>query len=152
MVTKHYRVLGIGLSVAALVAGASLLYSAYQGIPRNSNSDSELRTASVVYTDSGFHPSSISVRRGTNITFQNNSSQAFEPVADMGFGDQRCSNDYRGACAPIPPGGSWTAYFDGNQTRGYHDALRPSATLTITVITLPSDMQPTLCDGVPCKI
>jgi hypothetical protein len=139
------------LLMTAVVAMLSFLYIQYPGYfhPQNSY---EKRTALVVYTDAGFEPPSISVRIGTYITFRNDSSKPFQLISDSGFGNQRCDNDYRGACAPILPGESWTAYFDDSQIPGYHDELNPSSTVIITVITLPSDMQPTLCDGVPCKI
>src|SRR5437660_2311032 len=114
MIHKHYKIVGICLVLLGTLGAVSLFSFGYRSIHQNPASNSEVRTAFVVYTDLGFQPASISVRFGTHITFRNESSKPFQPAGDTGFVNQRCDNDYRGACAPIPPGESWTAYFDVN--------------------------------------
>jgi hypothetical protein len=153
MIQRKYKAMGIGFAILGVLGTVVLIYFSYISAQKNTSSGSENRTVLVSYTNSGFQPSSISVELGTQITFKNNSLKPFQPMSDAGFGAQRCDNDYRGACEPILPGGSWSVRFDNSQAGGaYYDELQPSARMTISVVTLPGDMQPTLCDGVPCKI
>lgn len=83
----------------------------------------------IVYTDSGFSPSVLTVSKGTTVTFENQSSAPFWPAsnphpAHNGYPTTGgCRASTFDACGPIPSGGSWSFTFDIVGTWGYHDHL-----------------------------
>lgn len=89
----------------------------------------------IVYTDSGFSPSTLTIAAGTTVAFQNNSSGSFWPASDNHpthtlYPEGSCSFD---PCESIEAGGSWSFTFNETGTWGYHDHLSPGRGGTIIV-------------------
>lgn len=99
----------------------------------------------VVYTDSGFSPTTLNVKRGETVTFENRSSlnmwpaSALHPTHAVYDGtslQEHCPNNANtafDACEGIPPGSSWSFQFNRSGTWKYHDHLSPRYTGTIIV-------------------
>jgi plastocyanin len=100
----------------------------------------------VTYTDSGYLPSTLTIKKGETITFINKSSHpmwpasAYHPTHRVYSGtslEEHCP-DKQGiafdACEGIPAGGFWSFTFDQRGTWKYHDHLNPSNTGTIVVV------------------
>lgn len=99
----------------------------------------------VTYTDSGYLPSTITVKVGTTVTFKNESSQAMWTASAMHpthsvYGGtslaEHCpdtSGTAFDACTGIQPGNSWTFTFTKVGTWKYHNHLAPAHTGTIVV-------------------
>lgn len=85
----------------------------------------------IVYTVSGFSPSSLTVKQGTAITFKNSSSSPFRPASDP----HPIHTAYRefDAKQTIAAGQSYTFTFDKVGSWGYHDHLNPIRVGTIVV-------------------
>ena len=146
----------IGLFVLIALVGGILLFtgSGYKAVPEASapvvtppkeepRSSSQTQTgapavgtpeappqvAVITYTNSGFSPSMITVKKGTAITFKNESSQPFWPASAMHPTHRSypttggCLGSTFDACAGIPPGGAWSFTFDIVGSWGYHDHL-----------------------------
>jgi plastocyanin len=99
----------------------------------------------VVYTNSGYSPSTLTVKKGETVTFKNQSSRSMWPASAMhpthrvysGTSlDEHCP-DTAGtafdACKGFLPGQSWSFIFNKTGTWKYHDHLNPGATGTIVV-------------------
>ncbi len=99
----------------------------------------------VIYTDSGYSPSTLRIKVGETVTFKNQSSQAMWPASAMHPShtvysgtslDEHCP-DTAGiafdACTGIQPGNSWNFTFNKKGSWKYHDHLNPSFTGTIIV-------------------
>ncbi len=99
----------------------------------------------IIYTESGFSPSFLTIQGGEAVVFENQSSvdmwpaSAFHPTHTVYSGTSLADHcpDEAGvafdACAAIPPGGSWTFTFNKVGSWKYHDHLNPGHTGTITV-------------------
>lgn len=93
----------------------------------------------IVYSDSGYSPSSLVVPKGTTVTFRNDSSQqmwpasAKHPTHEVYPEAGGCIGSKFDACAGIEPGGRWTFEFNQIGTWKYHDHLNPSFSGTIVV-------------------
>lgn len=99
----------------------------------------------VIYTDSGFSPSTIRVKIGATVTFKNESSKAMWPASAIhpshkvysGTSLQEHCPDINGtafdACTGIQPGNSWSFTFQKKGNWKYHDHLNPGNTGTILV-------------------
>lgn len=96
----------------------------------------------IYYTNQGFRPNVASVKLNSMVIFKNNSSESFQPVSDVGQVGVKSGTcvDYTqaGSCKPVPPGSMWSATFNKAGIWGYHDQLKPSATMTITMILPPT--------------
>jgi plastocyanin len=83
-------------------------------------------------TASGFMPGTISVPRGTTVTFTNQSSVAIWPASALHPTHAAypttggCIGSTFDSCGEIPPGGSWQFTFDIPGTWRYHDHLNPN--------------------------
>jgi plastocyanin len=99
----------------------------------------------VTYTDSGYSPSTITIKKGETVNFKNQSSLSMWPASAMhpthrvysGTSlDEHCP-DTTGtafdACKGFLPGQSWSFTFNKTGTWKYHDHLNPSSTGTIVV-------------------
>lgn len=99
----------------------------------------------VKYTDSGYLPAVLIVKKGATVIFKNQSSQsmwpasAFHPTHAVYSGTplgEHCP-DVGGvafdACRGIQPGGSWSFTFTKSGNWKYHDHLNPFHTGTIVV-------------------
>lgn len=99
----------------------------------------------VIYTDSGFSPSTIRVKIGATVTFKNESSKAMWPASAIHPShkvysgtslQEHCPDINRtafDACTGIQPGNSWSFTFQKKGNWKYHDHLNPGNTGTILV-------------------
>lgn len=99
----------------------------------------------VTYLDSGFSPSTLTIKAGERVTFRNESSRAFWPASAVhpthkvypGSDIQKCGTAEErqifDACRGIEPGSEWSFKFDNVGTWKYHDHLNASKTGTIVV-------------------
>ncbi|MBI4085459.1 MAG: hypothetical protein HY432_03080 [Candidatus Liptonbacteria bacterium] len=90
----------------------------------------------ITYTDSGFSPKEMTVKKGTKVTYKNDSSAAMWPASAMhpthtvypGSNIQKCGTSEESmifdACQGIQPGGSWSFTFNEVGSWGYHDHLK----------------------------
>lgn len=103
----------------------------------------------VVYTDSGFIPSTLIITVGETVTFKNQSGggmwvgSAMHP-SHMVYGgkslEEHCpdaENDDFDQCAASQPGESWSFTFKKAGTWGYHNHANPSHFAKITVDSSP---------------
>lgn len=99
-----------------------------QGSNQNSNpTDSTSNQAStqntIVYTDSGFSPSNLSVKTGTLVTVKNSSSSTLEYNSDPHPSHTTNPELNQGS---IEPGQSVSFKVTKTGTHGYHNHLNPS--------------------------
>ncbi len=93
----------------------------------------------IIYSDAGFSPSSLTVSKGTSVTFRNDSSRQMWPASGPHPTHEAypepggCIGSKFDACAGIDPGGSWTFEFNQVGTWRYHDHLNASLRGTIVV-------------------
>ncbi|MBI3046336.1 MAG: cupredoxin domain-containing protein [Candidatus Harrisonbacteria bacterium] len=133
------------VAVAIIAAGGYfLLRSAYQPAPPVSQLPSQQPTAqpltnTVTYTDSGFSPSALTIKKGGTVTFKNESSKtmwtasAIHPTHTLYPATGGCISSAFDACKGIQPGDSWPFKFDIAGTWKYHNHLNPGDTGTIIV-------------------
>jgi plastocyanin len=92
----------------------------------------------ITYTDSGYAPKSLTVKKGDTVVYKNNSAKnmwpatAKHPAHEVYSGTtlaQHCP-DAAGtafdACKGIAPGASWSFVFNKTGTWFYHDHLTPT--------------------------
>ena len=83
----------------------------------------------VTYSDSGFTPSTVNIKRGDTVTFVNRSVQDMWPAsnphpAHTAYPVQGgCKASTFDACQGVHPGGSWSFVFTAAGTWGYHNHL-----------------------------
>lgn len=99
----------------------------------------------IVAADSGFSPSSITIKKGETITFRNESSQLSWPASAIhpthtvypGSNIAKCgttgAEGIFDACTGLAKGQAWSFKFDIPGTWKYHDHLNPSRNGTIIV-------------------
>ncbi len=96
-------------------------------------------TVLVTYTDAGFSQKAITVKKGTIVTFVNNSSDRLwvgsdpHPIHDQYPTTGGCIASTFDACSGIAPGASWSFQFDIAGTWGYHNHLNPGKKGTVVV-------------------
>jgi plastocyanin len=99
----------------------------------------------VTYTDAGYSPNALTIKKGETVTFKNQSSRAMWPASAVhpthrvysGTSlDEHCP-DKTGtafdACKGFKPGENWSFTFNKTGTWKYHDHLNPKDTGTIVV-------------------
>lgn len=93
----------------------------------------------VIYTDSGYSPTALKIKKGETAVFKNQSSRAMWP-ASATHPTHRvypttggCIGSVFDACAGVQPGETWSFKFDISGIWKYHDHLNPDATGAITV-------------------
>ena len=101
----------------------------------------------VTYSDSGYMPSTVKIKKGETVFFENKSSEmmwtasAIHPThkAYPGSGIEKCGDktNYMStifdACEGYDPGESWAFTFNESGTWKYHNHLNPSHTGTVVV-------------------
>ncbi len=93
----------------------------------------------VVYTDSGFSPSTLMVKKGDTVIFKNTASDAMRVAANPhplhnGYPTTGgCVSSTFDSCQDIAPVSSWSFEFDIVGTWGYHNHLNPGEGGTIVV-------------------
>ncbi len=92
----------------------------------------------VSYTDEGYSPKELKIKKGETVMFKNRSSQpmwtasAIHPTHTVypGTSIQQCANPQDGSmfdsCLGTSIGENWTFQFDELGSWGYHNHLRPS--------------------------
>lgn len=107
----------------------------------NPNKDTHV----IVYSDSGYSPSNLSIKVGDTVIFQNESAgemwtaSAVHPTHTVypNSNIKNCDTAEQGemfdACGGTPSGGSWLFTFDEVGTWGYHNHLRATHTGKIEV-------------------
>ncbi len=105
----------------------------------------KLETAEIRYTDSGFVPNSLTVKKGTSVTFKNESTHNARPASALhpthqvypGSDIAKCGGPEASlifdACREIRPGDSWTFRFYQIGKWNYHDHLNVQHFGSITV-------------------
>jgi len=104
------------------------------------------KVAVITYTDSGYSPSTVRIKRGDGLVdFKNTSSKmmwtasAVHPThkAYPGSDIAKCGTlsgvDMFDSCKGYEPGESWAFFFDNLGTWKYHNHLQPNHTGTIVV-------------------
>jgi len=93
----------------------------------------------VTYTNSGYSPNALTVKKGETVTFKNQSSRsmwtasAVHPTHHAYPTSGGCLGSTFDACAGIQPGNSWSFKFDISGNWKYHNHLSPNDTGTIIV-------------------
>jgi plastocyanin len=93
----------------------------------------------VTYTDSGFSPKTLNVKKGDWVVFLNQASDAVRvasnphPIHNGYPTTGGCVSSTFDSCSNIAPGQSWSFKFDLIGTWGYHNHLNPSEGGTIVV-------------------
>lgn len=96
----------------------------------------------VAYTDAGYSPSSVTIKKGQAVRFVNNStSQDVWPASAVhpthSVYPEKSALDCLGssfdACKGLKPGESWEFTFNSVGEWRYHDHLHPSKTGTVVV-------------------
>lgn len=164
---KNFKIFGLVAVLAVLVVGVILFTRSGSKISENNSQPnnqefnqteqispnqtaqeqtSQELSATITYTDSGFSPVSIPVKKGTVVVFKNESSKNMWPASAMhpthkvypGSGIEKCGMAEEAnifdACRGIQLGGSWSFKFVNVGTWKYHDHLDATKFGTIVVI------------------
>lgn len=93
----------------------------------------------IIYTDNGFSPTTLTVKKGSSVDFQNNSqgsmwiASAFHPTHTAYPTTGGCIGSTFDSCSAIASGGSWSFQFDIVGSWKYHNHLNPGRFGTIIV-------------------
>lgn len=85
----------------------------------------------IIYTDTGYSPSSLEIKTGDSVVFKNNSSQAMWSASAMHPSHKDypttggCLGSTFDACKGVQPGENWSFKFDIAGDWKYHDHLSP---------------------------
>lgn len=97
------------------------------------------RENAVIYTDSGYSPAVLKVKKGDTVTFKNQSSQSMWTASDVHPTHRAypttggCIGSTFDSCKGVQSGNSWSFKFDIAGTWKYHNHLSPGDTGTIVV-------------------
>lgn len=86
----------------------------------------------IIYTDTGYSPSSLTIKKGETVIFKNQSSRsmwpasAFHPTHKEYPTTGGCLGSTFDACKGVQPGGSWSFTFNFAGGWKYHDHLSPT--------------------------
>jgi|GEM_PF-1434690 len=104
--------------------------------PTDTKALADNKQFTITYTDSGFAPETVTIKKGDTVKFVNNSSRAFWPATNVhpthtaypGSNIKKCQTAQAGdifdACRPVNPGESYSFTFDQIGEWRYHDHLR----------------------------
>lgn len=108
--------------------------------PTTTNNQQQSASAATInYTNSGFSPKSVTIKKGESVTFKNTSSRdvrvASNPhPAHNGYPTTvGCVSSTFDSCANIAPGQSWSFKFDIAGNWGFHNHLNPTEGGTVKV-------------------
>src|SRR3989338_5746878 len=93
----------------------------------------------VSYTDRGFEPPALTIKKGETIRFTNNSggglwvASVARPGATVYPGQSDCGVSAFGTCAALKPGDFWEFTFDVSGTWSYKNISDTAKTGTVTV-------------------
>ena len=150
---KNTKVIVIAvLLVLALGGGAWKLLSSRQAPPRNTDLPRQEAvpggrqagsSAQITYTDQGFSPALLNVKKGDTVMWKNESTKDMWPASAMhpthavypGSGIKKCNTAEQpstfDACSTIAPGGSWSFKFLEAGSWKFHNHLSPTQFGTI---------------------
>ncbi|GBD34180.1 hypothetical protein HRbin34_00504 [bacterium HR34] len=109
------------------------------------NKETTYQEVQIIITDNGFEPSTITVSKGTKVTFVNQFDSPSWPASDVhpthrvypGSGIEKCGTPQESsifdACHGLQKGESYSFIFNEAGEWKYHDHLRPYLTGTIIV-------------------
>lgn len=104
----------------------------------NTDGTSDTNQNVIIYSDTGYSPSLLTIKADETVIFKNQSTQnvwtasAMHPTHILYGGtplSEHCpdsTNTSFDACKGIPPGDSWSFTFTKNGTWQYHDHLHPT--------------------------
>lgn len=131
-----YTVIGIVLVV--VVIGGVMIFKSNNAPQIPLGEEQPQSSLTVIYSDGGYSPGELKIKKGEIVTFKNESSQpmwtasAIHPTHEVypGTSIQKCSSAPAGkmfdSCAGTPAAESWTFQFNEAGEWGYHNHLRPS--------------------------
>lgn len=106
---------------------------------------SETPKTTILYSDSGYSPSTVNIKKGDAVIFKNTAATMMWPASAMhpthklypGTGIEKCGTSAQDtifdACKGYASGGSWEFRFNESGTWKYHNHLQPSHFGTIIV-------------------
>lgn len=98
-------------------------------------------TATITYTDGGYVPNEVTIKKSDAVRWVNESSVEMWPAAAVHpthslypeKSDSDCLGSSFDACKRIPSGGLWEFTFNDVGSWKFHDHVRPSKTGVVTV-------------------
>lgn len=100
----------------------------------------------ITYSDNGYSPEKLTIKKGDTVTFKNESSRVTWPATDIhpqhkvypGSDIQKCFDGSDksmlfDSCGDVQPGGEWSFTFREAGMWRYHDHKRPTETGTLIV-------------------
>ncbi|MDO8655441.1 MAG: hypothetical protein Q7R48_03470 [bacterium] len=151
---KNTKVIVIAVVLVLALGGAWKLLSNRQvptSIPQEQQKPGQVQQEVVgsqkvlAYTDQGYIPASITIKKGDTILWMNEGTKDMWPASAMhpthtvypGSGIQKCNTveqpNIFDACSPIAPGSSWSFKFLEQGSWKFHDHLSPTKFGTINV-------------------
>jgi len=138
--------IGIGVILAVLAVGLAyfFVFKDHTGAvpladPSNVSDSSANDEQAVTYTDAGFSPRILTVKKGTTVSFKNTSSRPMRVASDPHPTHDKyptkggCVGSTFDVCNTIAPSQSWSFTFDAVGTWGYHNHVNPREGGTIVV-------------------
>lgn len=120
----NYKILLLAISLVFVAAACN----------KKTAQQNEVSTghAEIRITDTGFSPSEITVKQGTEVAFINDGSKSHWPAS----APHPTHTDYSAfdSKKPVEPGSSWTFTFDQAGTWKFHDHLNPGQRGSVTVV------------------
>lgn len=99
--------------------------------PQNTEQAAEAEDNTIIYTDSGFAPRTLTVKKGTTVTFKNQSSKSMWVASSV----HPTHQDLPGfdQLQGVGEGGTYTYTFDKTGSWKFHNHLAPSDTGVVVV-------------------
>ncbi len=94
-------------------------------------SETPLDAATIVLRSDGFHPRTVTVKKGGTVTFVNETDKGFWPASNL-HPDHSIYSAFDPK-EPVGPGESWSFTFENTGTWGFHDHVRSYFTGAVTV-------------------
>ncbi len=142
---KNKIIITIVIAVV-LVGGYFFLRGTYQPTPpvlQTSNQQTvpqpSVKENVVIYTNTGYSPATLTIKKGETVTFKNQSSNSMWTASGVHPTHRTypttggCIGSTFDACKGVQPGNSWPFKFDIAGTWSYHNHLNPSDLGTIIV-------------------
>lgn len=149
---KNTKVVVIAVVLLLVLGGAWKLLgnrqtpaSAPQKQPKSEQQQVAGSEVVIAYTDQGYAPASVNVKKGDTVVWKNESAKDMWPASAMhpthtvypGSGIQKCNTAEQpnifDACGPIGPGSSWSFKFMEQGSWKFHNHLFPTAFGTVNV-------------------
>lgn len=133
------KAISIIVIIAAVLAGG---YFLFRGVSQSASSDPlpvQEEDYAVTYTDAGYSPATMTVKKGETVTFTNRSSQSMWTASathptHRGYPTTGgCLGSTFDACKGVQPGDSWSFQFAVSGIWNYHNHVNPGDTGTIVV-------------------